>query len=128
MRKYEVETDIDGFIERWLERTHDFDDFVAAGAIWDAMLHSAGLPPDSRHVWTLNRKAALRHLRLTLGLGVQKMRYYRPASRVPGMLNGFTTPCYEQLKLSDYAVTGLMGPMKVQPRRERRRQRELSKV
>ena len=43
MSRYEIERDIDGFIERWLERTADFDDLCAGfhRLVCDAALRGA---------------------------------------------------------------------------------------
>ena len=120
MSKYQIETDIDGFIERWLEFTPDYDIFVPASVVWEAMLHSAGLPPDRRTVWGMNRNAALRYMRGELNLTVQRMRYYHTPNRMPGQPPGYPAPCYEQLKLSGYALKALAAPMQVRPRVPRR--------
>ena len=120
MSRYEIERDIDGFIERWLERTADFEDFVPAGVIWDAMLHSAGIPKERRHVWGFNRNAAVRYVRKHLDLTPQVMRYYPSPMHVPGMPRGFVAPSYERLRLTEYALRALDAPMQVRPRTRRR--------
>ena len=120
MNKYRIETDINGFIERWLERTPDYDDFVPAGVIWEAMLHSAGLSPERRHVWGMNRNSAMRCMRRSMDLTAQRMRYYRSPIHVPGMPRGFIAPCYERLRLSEYAVKALDAPMIVRPKTRKR--------
>ena len=120
MSKYELETDIDGFIERWLEVDRDYDVFVPANLVWGAMLHSAGLGPMSRRVWGLDRKSALEHMRIDLGISRQRARYYRYPVAVLGMAPGGTLGCYEQLKLSEYAVRALDAPLRVRPRLRRR--------
>ena len=123
--RYELETDIDGFIERWLEFTPDYDTFVPASVIWKAMLHSAGMPPERQTVWGMRRNTALRYMREKLYLTSQKMRYYRTPNPMPGMPPGYPAPCYEQLKLSKYALKALDAPMQVRPRVLRR---ELARV
>ena len=112
MNKYQIETDIDGFMERWLERTSNANDFVPADVVWDAMLHSAGLPPDRRHVWGMNRLAAFECLREELGLARQQNRYYRP----PDMRRGYVTGSYERLNLSRHALVALDSPLIVRPK------------
>ena len=116
MRKYQIETDIEGFMERWLERTWNVDDFVPADVVWEAMLHSAGLPADRRHVWGISRLDAFEYLRDELGLARQQNRYYRP----PKVHRGYSTGCYERLQLSRYALNALKSPLVVRPRAPKR--------
>jgi len=120
LSRYEIERDIDGFIERWLERTADFEDFVPASIVWSAMLHSAGLPPNTRTVWGIGRRTALWYMRDKLSLMPQRVRYYRYPQPVTGMAPGGTFGCFEQLKLSEYALRALDAPMQVRPRVPRR--------
>ena len=128
MSKYQIETGIEGFIERWLERTWNVDDFVPANVVWDAMLHSAGRDAAARRVWGMNRLEAFEELRDILDLPRQRMRYYRPTKRVAGMPPGFTAPCYERLRLSDYASEAMDTPLLVRPRRPRTSNHELARV
>ena len=120
MSRYEIERDIDGFIERWLERTADFDDFVPANIIWEAMLHSAGLQANRKRVWNMSRISALEYMRRDLDLTRQQARYYHLPKRVAGMPPGVVLGCYERLKLTEYAVKALDAPMQVRPRVPRR--------
>ena len=115
MSKYQIETGIDGFIERWLERTSTVDDFVPADVVWDAMLHSAGLPSGRRHVWGMCRLDAFEYLREELGLARQQNRYYRP----PNVRRGYSIGCYERLNLTQYALDALDSPLIVRPRAPR---------
>ena len=119
MSKYRIETDIDDFIERWLQRTTDWDDIIPATLVWDAMLHSAGLRPEESEIWGMNRNVALRYVRNRMYLTCQTMRYYRLPEPVRGLPPGYSAPCFERLKLSEYAVEALKSPMKVRPRAQR---------
>ena len=116
MSKYQIETDIHGFIDRWLERTWTSDTFIPANAVWGAMLHSAGLPPDRKSVWGMNRQSAFEYMREEMGLASQQNRYYRPA----GSPRGYPTGCYESLKLTQYALDALKAPLVVRPKVSRR--------
>ena len=116
MSKYQIETDIDGFIERYLERTANFDDFVPADIIWQAMLHSAGLQAGRRHVWGMSRNIALRYVRSRLYLTPQRVRYYHYPKPIGGIAPGGTFGCYEQLKLSEYALKAMEAPLTVRPK------------
>ena len=115
MSKYQIETGIDGFIERWLERTSNANDFVPADVVWDAMLHSAGLPSDRRRVWGMCRLDAFEYLREELGLARQQNRYYRP----PNLRRGYVTGSYERLNLSQHALDALESPLIVRPKAPR---------
>lgn len=109
---YELETDIEGFVARWLRYTGSYDDFTPAFQIWDAMLHSAGRDPARKRVWGMTRQEAFEELRELLDLKRQQNRYYRP----PGAPRGYSTGCYERVLFTPYAVDALKAPIRVRRR------------
>ena len=114
-----AEVSLEGFLERWVEVTGDNGDFVPADLLWHAMLHSAGMSPDSRRVWGMTRKGAFEAMReLQPMVDRQRMRYCRAANRQPGEPFGSSRPCYERIRLTSHATEALRFPLKVQ-RRER---------
>ena len=114
---FTTEKTLAGFVNRWIEFTGDWGDFVPADLVWQAMLHSAGMAPDKKKAWGLSRKDAFEELRDLLPLVPrQHLRYYRPATRRPGGPSGYTAACYERIRLAEYAIDA----MKMSPRVRRR--------
>ena len=107
-------------MDRWLERTGDFDDFVPANVLWEAMLHAAGLTPDAQIVWGHRRNQALDVVRRQLGLSKQHARYYHLPQRIAGMPPGVVLGSYERLRLTEYAHIALSAPILVRPKARKR--------
>ena len=115
--KVRVETSLEDFLERWIEFTGDYDDFVPADNLWLAMVHAAALPQDSRRVWGLSRKEAFDVMRVQMPeIPRQRMRYCRAVPRPPGAPSGSTRAGYEGITLSKYAIEVMEMPIRVQRR------------
>ena len=115
--KFTVEQTIEGFVERWIDPTGDFDDFVPAGRLWQAMLHSAARPQDSKQVWGMTRKEAFEVMREIMPLiPRQQMKYCRAVPREPGGPAGYSAPSYERILLSEYAIEAMKMPLQVRRR------------
>ena len=117
--RFQVETSLEGFLDRWIEVTDDYDDFVPAHQLWQAMLHSGGQSPDRAMVWGMSRKGAFEAMRdLLPAVDRQRMRYCRNPNPQPGDASGATRPCYERIRLTSYANEAMSMPLQVR-RRER---------
>ena len=117
---FRVETSLEGFLERWVEYTGDYDDFVPAPHLWQAMLHSAGLSHDSKRAFGLTRQQAFESMRHMMpGIPRQHKRYYRLDPRPPGGPSGYPMHSYDRITLSEYAIEALKLPLQVQRRNSR---------
>ena len=116
---YLVETTIEGYVDRWIVFTGDYDDFVPADEVWRSMLHAAGQQPTDLTAWGMRRKAAFEVLRELLPIPRQALRYYRPSPQPPTGPKGYTAACYERIRLTPHAKEALSAPLRVRRRRRR---------
>ena len=118
--RFRVETSLEGFLERWVEYTGDYDDFVPAPHLWQAMLHSAGLSHDNKRAFGLTRQQAFEEMRdIMPGIPRQHKRYYRIEPRPAFAPYGYPVNSYNRIILSEYAIGALKFPLKVHRRGKR---------